>query len=521
MPYQETQMTIQQRYQELSRKRESYLSRCEQYARWTLPWLFPEEDITRNRDNEVIPSTFGAIGARCVNHVSNKLIEVLFPTNRPFYRANLGEKTKALAEAQGVDTAVIEEAMGAVERGSMRTTNVAKHRAKSSYAAKLLVITGNALMYYVPTGNPDESRDVVVYSLRNYVIERAWNGRVIEIITRDVKQFGGFSDEVRSALQTTDRVYKYNDEITLYTCIKYDSKTNKYHVKQAANDIDIATDGRTSTVIDPNLLPWVPLTWNLVDGEHYGRGLVEDYQLDFNAYNVFTQSQTEMVSIMADIKRFVRAQSGIDPHELDAAPAGETFVAEPGDIWYAEMSGKQFDLSALTAKIQELEQRLSSAFLLTSASVRRAERVTAEEIRMQITELETALGGIYSKLAMDWQMPLARILLSDIGIAPTLDITPLIITGMDAMSRSAETESVYMVFQDLALVSNLAELGQYVNMDKYLTFCCTNRGVERGKIFNTAEEMQQMQQQAAAQQQALIEQQSNIELDKAAMQQEG
>lgn len=521
MGYQEQQMTIAQRYQMLERNRTAYTRRCEQYASWTLPWIFPDEDITRNRDNAIIPASFGSIGARCVNHVSNKLVEVLFPTNRPFFRANLGDKTKMLAEQAGVDGSVLETAMGSIERNSMKSTNVAKHRAKSSYAAKLLLVTGNALIYYLPPTTHGESRDMIVYNLRNYVIERSWSGKVLEIITRDKKQFGGFSEAVKKALQNQDKPYKYTDELTLYTRIRYDANTDKYNVTQAADNIDIEPDSALGTVFDPSILPWVPLTWNLVDGEHYGRGLVEDYQLDFNAHSVFTKAQVELVSIMADIKRFIRPQSQIDPKAMDEAAPGTTFVAETGDVWYAEMSGKQFDLGAITSKITEIEQRLSAAFLLTSASVRQAERVTAEEIRMQITELETALGGVYSKLAMDWQLPLARLLLTDYGVGAMMDVTPLIITGMDAMSRNAETEAIMLVFQDLAVIANLGPNGMYVNMGKYLSLCCTNRGVDRSKVFYSDDEVKQIQQQQAQAQQDMMDQAQNNELDKAAMQQQG
>ena len=59
-------------------------------------------------------------------------------------------------------------------------------------------------------------------------------------------------------------------------------------------------------------------------------------------------------------------------------------------------------------------RRLGAAFLLNTAVTRDAERVTAQEIRMQAQELESSLGGVYSRLANELQLPLAKRLLQEI-----------------------------------------------------------------------------------------------------------
>ncbi|MBL1329612.1 hypothetical protein JL926_19595, partial [Acinetobacter baumannii] len=60
--------------------------------------------------------------------------------------------------------------------------------------------------------------------------------------------------------------------------------------------------------------------------------------------------------------------------------------------------------------------RIGKGFLLSSSIVRDAERVTAEEIRMQANELETSLGGVYSRLAVDFQKPMAYWLTKRAGV---------------------------------------------------------------------------------------------------------
>lgn len=504
-------MTIAQRWVELANKKQSFIRRCEQYSKWTLPWLFAPDSIS---DSDRVPSiekSYGSIGAQCVNHVSNRLAEVLFPSNRPFFRAKLGDKTRALAEANGVGTADLDAALGKIEMDSMQTTHVAKHRASVAESLKHLVVTGNVCQFY-NTDPVDGGLVPVVYTLKNFSVVRGFTGVVLELITRDTKLMGSLDGKVKDVLKQ----HGHNDdnaELALYTHIKFDPKRGLYSVKQAVEECDLEGE----SLVAPHALPWITLTWNRLEGEHYGRGLVEDYENDFNAYQTYTRSQSLMVSMMADVKRLMSGQCSIDPIEFDSAEPGTTFVAEPGDIHYAEMSGKQFDMAALTSKINQIEQRLSSAFMLTSASVRQAERVTAEEIRMQIRELETSLGGVYSKLAAEWQLPLARLLLRASGIDPKLDITPLIITGMDAMSRNAETDAVYMVFNDLAMLANLGPMARWVDEGKYLTFCCSNRGVDATKMFRSAAEVQQMDMQQQQQQAAMQEEQQNARLTEAAM----
>src|SRR3546814_7961467 len=67
------------------------------------------------------------------------------------------------------------------------------------------------------------------------------------------------------------------------------------------------------------------------------------------------------------------------------------------------------DLFSVASQVAErLELRLSHAFMLQSGTVRNAERVTAEEIRAMAQELENVLGGVYTVLSAEFQLPLIR-----------------------------------------------------------------------------------------------------------------
>ena len=97
--------------------------RCEQYAMWTIPYLCPEEgsETTESRKGDV------TMGSGLVNSLANRIVNVMFPLDRPFFalpltpkanRALLAEVNgdklkhgKALLEIRQVTEAVAEDAM--------------------------------------------------------------------------------------------------------------------------------------------------------------------------------------------------------------------------------------------------------------------------------------------------------------------------------------------------------------------------------------------------------------------------
>lgn len=503
--------SIQERWTQLDAERTGILTRCEQYSEWTLPWVLPPSGTV---PTEVLPKSGGSIGARCVNHLSNHIVQVLFPANRAFFRSQPGKETKAAAQAAGLQESDLDLILAGIERTSMLSTNIATHRSKAVDLAKHLIILGNALPYYYR--DAQGLLKVTVYNYRDYVVKRKWDGGVLELITRDKKQLSSFNADAQAVIKAAKPGTTDEQECTLYTYVKWDATIRKYRVTQAADQVDLKL---AEEVLYPEkLLPWIPLTWHRKHGEDYGRGLVEDYEMTFNSHAELTLAYNQLIAIMADIKRFVNPQSVVDVEELENSEPGSYHPAAPGDVWTPDM-GKAFDLQAVNMRVRELEQELGAAFMLSTATTRQAERVTAEEIKMQIAELETSHGGIYSKLADEWQTPLAHIILNMEGISPEHDITPFIITGMDALSRSAESEAVYLVFQDLSVTQQLGTWGRWLDEDKYLSTACTNRGVDKAKFFKDKEVVKQEDQARMQAEQQAMQREAQTKLQAEAMKQ--
>ena len=88
--------TIRDEWTALDNKRSAILNRCEDYARWTLPYLFPQRGTT---EQEELSVAAGSIGARSVNHLANKLVSTLFVPYRPFFRLTIDENMRAKVKA--------------------------------------------------------------------------------------------------------------------------------------------------------------------------------------------------------------------------------------------------------------------------------------------------------------------------------------------------------------------------------------------------------------------------------------
>jgi hypothetical protein len=500
------------RWDKLSLDKAGALTLCEEYARWTLPYMFPAVGANASTEMQLAKDS---IGAKAVNHLSNKVVSTLFPAQTIFFRLKLDAETRALiAKAmQAAGAPTVEDAKAEMSKAMVqvdtelaeaeKTANeymdMVAYRPQATTAAKLLIITGNALMYH------PKDRPVQVYNLRDYCVQRDLSGTVIEIMTKECKAFETFSPAIQAQLRdksipnSHSKEYLDTDNVNIYTQVKLEND-GKYHVYQCADHVLLDTDGAYFTKKD---MPWIPLTWNLIRGEDYGRGLVGDYSGAFHAVNVLSGSLLNIAAVMGDIKFLVRSASHVDIDALNNSASGSYHAGNKDDVTCIEVN-KLNDAQFIATMIERYEKQINEAFLLMSA--RQAERVTAEEIRRDANELETSNGGIYSSLAMSWQVPTANIVLEQSGFEGLNDgIMPQIVTGMDSLSRAAEIDNLRLFFADLQLLNTVPEdIRAGIDVPGLMQVIGTARQVEYKSFTKTAAQMQAEQEAALAQQQQML-----------------
>jgi hypothetical protein len=148
--------------------------------------------------------------------------------------------------------------------------------------------------------------------------------------------------------------------------------------------------------------------------------------------------------------------------------------------------------------------RISQAFLSEQGALRDGERVTAEEVRMRAQQLENTLGGVYSVLSNEMQLPLVRRLMAQMTKAKKLPelpkdvVEPTIVTGLDALGRGHDLNKYMQLLQAMAPLGPEA-MGR-VNMGDLVKRVGISLGLEMDGLIYSDQEIQQQQAQAQEQQ---------------------
>lgn len=477
---------LSDRWTELNSKKTNLINRCYDYAMWTLPYLFPRSNT---KDSE-LQGPLDSTGARAVNHLSNKLIMALFAPSQPFFRLTITDKVSeelAAKAKQGDEQALtliaaMDEALAKTEKAAMKELDFNRYRTEATTAAKSLIVTGNAMLYH-PVKGPVQS-----YGLHDYCVVRDLSGTVVELMTLEKKSLNTFKKAIRDKLEAHDKgKYGSNKEVCIYTQVILEDDM-KYHMYQYADDLKLEESSATWTAED---LPYLPLTWNLIRGEDYGRGLVEDYAGAFHALYQLAQSEIDVVAIAADIKFLVDPGSTVDVETLNAAESGSYHSGKEGDVTVLQIN-KAVDMQMVEGMVQRLQQQIGAAFLLQTAVTRDAERVTAEEIRQTANELDLSNGGIYSRFAEEWQYRTAILMLKRIKVdLGDKTIDPVIITGLDSLSRAGDIDNLRLLIGDLQLLNTVPEdIRAGIDAAKFIAYCATRRGVDYQKFEKSPETMQ-------------------------------
>lgn len=487
-------LTAHGEWARLTSLRDGFIQRCEKYAGFTLPRLCTEDDY--KQDNDELSHDWQSVGAQAVNHITNKLVLALFAPSRPFFRLEANPKWKAKSIEQGFREEDIDEVLAKAEQAAVKELDRrGTIRPKLYQAIANLVVLGNVLVY-LPRKTEEEMR---VFGIKSYVVRRTVDGRVKTIIIREQLLFDELDPAAQAACKT-----KHNPETRVDFYQFINRKANgKYFMTQwvGTEQLPAEFDGFWSE----KDMPYRALTWQLSDEADYGTGLVEDYSGDFSALSALSESAIKGAILSSEFRWLVNPGGVTKPEDLEESENGSALPGLEGDISLVANS-KPGDLRIVQEIAADYIRRIGSGFLLTSAVTRQAERVTAEEIRQQAQELETSLGGTYSRIAVDFQGPLADWLLMAVKIElEKTQIERTIVTGLDALSRSGDLDAMRAALTDIAAIANLGpEVLAGLNTDAIFKTIFHGHGIASTKYVKPAEQVaseQAAQGQAAADQQ--------------------
>jgi hypothetical protein len=380
----------------------------------------------------------------------------------------------------------LEKALADVERSVSQEVEVQNFRNGIFQALKNLLISGNSLLYL-----PDEG-GIRVFRLDRYVVKRDPMGNVTHIAIKETVAPMMLPESVR------EEVYRQEKENTcdLYTSVVREG--DKFKVQQDVKGL-VIEESIGEYPIEKS--PWLPLRYTQIDGEDYGRGFVEEYIGDIKSLEALTKAIVEGSAAAAKVLFMVNPNGTTRSRTLAEAPNGAIVQGCEGDVSVLQLN-KFNDFRTAQTTMQGITDRLSQAFLLTSGVVRDAERVTAEEIRMLGQELEAALGGLYSLLSQELQLPIVTRLMDKMSKEKRLPklpkdiVKPTIVTGVEALGRGNDLQRLDLFLAGANQVVGPQAVTQYLNVNDYFKRRATALGIETEGLIKTEEEIQQAMQQA-------------------------
>lgn len=466
-------------------ERATYLEQFEKYAKWTIPALFPEE-FNFQAEAQVDYQSFGA---QAVNNLANKIVTTLFHPVRPFFRAKAPE---AYLSNPKVDTENIESQLTALEKKCMERFAERDGRTAMTLLTQLLIVTGNGLLN---TRAKDKYR---VFSYRDYDATFDTWGNMAHCVVREWTNVNMLSAE--HAKICLDNGKDPNDMVQVFTGVRRIAM-GYYLVWQEIEDYKILSDGYG--VYSEDTVPWKPQRLMAMPNRHAGIGLVEQFAGDFHRLSKLALADLDILAIITNVVTLVKPGSKTKVADLVSAEPGSYIPGVEGDL-HSHMHDMRNQSDFVDKKSQEVIRRLSQVFLLNSNVIRDAERVTAEEVRYIAQELDQVHGGMYSMLARSLQRPLAIDLMRDVSPA-FKDFTPLIITGLESLSRMSELDSYRGFIQDISAIGQALQGPQagWINLEKVTTKFASGWGIDKTDVMFTpqekeAEEQRLLQIQAKA-----------------------
>lgn len=462
------------------------ISRCEQYAQWTLPYLMANVDEVSSTGRVVVERDFQEIGALFTNHLASKLTRLLFPTQYPFFQASASGEFKRVANKQGLDEAALRAMFSRMEMSANKRLFVNSGYASLILALKHLIVTGQVLLHR------DSARGAVTaYGLTSFATRRDGTGELLDCILREFTSVEALPEELQIALRTASATKYGRPEqvVEKYTRIHREVRKGVvgYTVSQEVDTIPV---GEPSWY-PKNLCPWMCPTWVLIPGEHYGRGMVEDYAGGFARLSTLSEAAALYGVEIMRVVHLVGAGAGGDVDELAESESGEWVRGDPHSIAVHEAGDSQ-KLAVVEAQLERVIGRLAKAFMYQGAT-RDAERVTAYELQRDAQEAEYALGGVYSTLSGSIQVPMAHILMTEVSdmAMPGLitgELTPDVTAGIPALGRSSDVQNLLLAAQELGAVIPVTQLDKRINPQKVVDMVLSGRSIDSEALFFTKDE---------------------------------
>ena len=495
-----TQPTAASRYKALVTDREHFATRADECAKLTIPTLFIKDATSAK--NMTIKDPEQSIGTQGVNTMAAKMTLALFPSGVPFFKYGIDD-IAVKEEISDDEKRAVLKGLSKLERQVVRDIEATGDINAFNEVIKHLLVVGNICLFV-------SKKTVRLYDLNKFVVRRdadgdAKEGILLERVAREDLP-SEFINQLMAEDMLSQRPSMGKDETTveLYTHIKITDDKVTWHQEVMGK---IVPGSESSVPAEGN--PWLFLRYIKVDGEDYGRSLVEMYLGDLRSLEVLSKALVDAAEASSRVLWLVRPNGTTQLKVLQDAPNMAVRSGNADDVTCIRLD-KSADMRVAKDVTQEISQRLSYAFMMRQGVMRDAERVTAEEVRIIARELDEANGGVYSMLSREFQLPYIKrrlFLLRKRGKIKKLPegIMLSIVTGFAALGRAGEADKIMAFVAKAERVLANPELVKRMKGNNLLEKLAEIEGLEWDDMFLTADELEaNSAKEAEAQQAAAI-----------------
>jgi hypothetical protein len=484
---------------------DTVINKCKNYAHWTLPKLMADfTELQSSQGRVTVERDYQEIGALLTNNLATKLARLLFP-NLPFFKVNASPALRKAATDKGIPEQAFLSGLAKAESDAAARVFVNAGYAQLILMLLHLIVTGNVLLH-----RDSKAGTFHTYGLQSFATRRDGRGNNLDTVLREFTVVEGLPFDVQQALRISNpsKYSRPEQTVEVYTRIHRVVKQAGV-VIEVSQEVDTIPVGETASYPE-HLCPWICPTWSLIHGEHYGRGMVEDYAGGFAKLSDVSEAQALYLIEMMRVLHLVSASSGTDIDDLANAESGEYVRGDPETVAVHE-TGDANKAAQVSAELEALTMRLSRAFMYTGAA-RDSERTTAYELQRESLEADNSLGGTYSSLSSSVQVNLAHILLTEANESTLAgiisgDVKLEIIAGIPALGRSTDVQNLLMASQEILAAAPLAQLDKRIDIMKLVDVIFAGRSVDPATVMYDEQQQQSINdadRQAAAGQQQLL-----------------
>lgn len=504
-------------YDSLTGRRQAVEDMARKMAELTLPFAFPPLGYIEGDD---LPGNNQSIGAQCVNTLVSKLADVAFPPGHPCLRL-LPDETD-IQEAMDQDP----EEWANVQLAMMRlaithTTAFYTIGMRSAYIEYIrqLLVAGNCMWKHLRWRSPTWHR------MDSYVVQRSSTGLQLAIVQKTCVAVAGLDKDTKAFIlekmqdgaepeADTPGKNQWEQEVDVYCAQMYippesgdDETEGSFRYWEEYKGSYIPGTG-VETDFDA---PVMHAGWLIKSaGRNWSPSYCEMYRGDLYTVEAAASGMNDITAAAALSLMFHKpgSQSSIkqvrEARNLSILPGS----AEDLSMFRAEKSA---DNNTVGGNLEQAARRLSSAFLMQSAIQRSGERVTAEEIQRLGTELDKALGGLYTNISDDNQK---AIIVRGVVLheernpklrLPKDKVTVEVITGIEATGDSIEASNLVDWGSVVAKMWGPDGVKQ-VNVNDFAKRYATLKGIKPDGLVLTPDQVgqnAQQQQQAGMMQEAV------------------